>query len=126
MVLLGRQQKANFSRSSHRSELPLQHPREIQPPKHSVGAFVVDFMAILRTMTEIPDTYQDLTWNFVKMLPIRYSLIDIVCNAYQEKSPKSYKRKKCGVSSKIIVRSHKSKIPRGFKGFLKNGDKKQC
>ena len=26
-------------------ELPLQHPREIQPPKDSVGAFVVDFMA---------------------------------------------------------------------------------
>ena len=109
---------------TQKCELPLQHPREIQPPKHSVGVFVVDFMAIVRTMTEIPDTYEDLAWKLVKMPPIGYSLIDIVCNTYQEKSLKLYERKKRGVSSKIIVRSHKFKIPRGFKGFLKNGDKK--
>ena len=54
---------------TQKCELPLQHPREIQPPKDSVGAFVVDFMAIVRTMTEIPDTYEDLAWKLVKMLP---------------------------------------------------------
>ena len=103
-------------------ELPLQHPREIQPPKDSVGAFEVDFMAIVRTMTEIPDKYEDLAWKLVKMLPLRYSRIDVVCDTYQEKSCKSYETNKRSVSSKIIVRSYKSKIPREFKGFLKNGD----
>ena len=109
---------------TQKCELPLQHPREIQPPKDSVGAFVVDFMAIVRTITEIPDTYEDLAWKLVKMLPLGYSRIDIVCDTHQEKSLKSYERNKRGVSSKIIVRSHKSKIPRDFKGFLKNGDNK--
>ena len=75
-------------------------------------------------MTEIPDTYEDLAWKLVKMLPLGYSRIDIVCDTYQEKSLKSYERNKRGVSSKIIVQSHKSKIPRDFKGFLKNGDNK--
>ena len=88
---------------TQKCELPLQHPREIQPPKDSVGAFVVDFMAIVRTMTEIPDTYEDLAWKLVKMLPLGYSRIDIVCDMYQEKSLKSYERNKCGVSSKIIA-----------------------
>ena len=75
-------------------------------------------------MTEIPDTYEDLAWKLVKMLPLGYSRIDIVFDAYQEKSLKSYERNKRCVSSKIIVQSHKSKIPRDFKGFLKNGDDK--
>ena len=109
---------------TQKCELPLHHPRKIQPPKDSVRAFVVDFMAIVRTMTKIPDTCEDLAWKLVKMLPLGYSRIDIVCDTYQEKSLKLYERNKHGVSSKIIVRSHKSKIPRDFKGFLKNGDNK--
>ena len=110
---------------AQKCERPLQHHREIQPPKDSVGAFVVGFMAIVRTMAEIPDTYEDLAWKLVKMLPLGYSGTDIVFDTYQEKSLKSYERNKRGVSSKIIVRSHKSKIPRDFKGFLKNGDDKR-
>ena len=75
-------------------------------------------------MTEIPDTYEDLARKLVKMLPLGYSRIDIVFDTYQEKSLKSYEGNKRGVSGKIIVRSHKSKIPRDFKGFLKNEDDK--
>ena len=79
---------------TQKCELPLQHPREIQLPKDSVGAFVVDFMAIVRTMTEIPD---DLACKLVKMLPLGYSHIDIICDTCQEKSLKSYDRNKRGV-----------------------------
>ena len=82
---------------TQKCELPLQHPREIQLPKDSVGAFVVDFMAIVRTMTEISDTYEDLACKLVKMLPLGYSHIDIVCDTCQEKSLKSYDRNKRGV-----------------------------
>ena len=104
---------------AQKCELPLQHPREIQPPKDSVGTFVA--MAIVRTMTEIPDMYDDLAWKLVQMLPLGYTRIDIVWDTYQEKKLKSYERNKLGVSSKIIVRSHKSKIPRDLKRLLKNG-----
>ena len=75
-------------------------------------------------MTEIPETYEKLTWKFLRMLPLEYNHIDIVCDTYQECSLKPAKRNKHGCSSKMIIRSYKSKIPRDFKGFLKNGENK--
>ena len=95
-----------------------------QPPKDTVGAFIIDFMAVIRTMTEIPETYEKLTWKFLKMLPLGYNRIDIVCDTCQECSLKSAERNKRCCSSKMIIRSYKSKIPRDFKGFLKNGENK--
>ena len=56
---------------------PLQHPRESQPPKDTAGAFIIDFMPIIRTMTEIPETYEKLTWKFLRMLPLGYNRIDM-------------------------------------------------
>ena len=37
------------------------HPRESQPPRQLVSAVVIDMMACLRTVTQIPDTYEELT-----------------------------------------------------------------
>ena len=81
-------------------------------------------MAIIRAMTEIPETYEKLTWKFLKMLPLGYNLIDIVCDTYQECSLKSAERNKRCCSSKMIIRLYKAKIPRDFKGFLKNWENK--
>ena len=90
---------------TQKCELPLQHPREIQPPKDIVRAFVVDFMAIVRTMTEIPDTYEDLAWKLVKMLPLGYSRIDIVCDMYQ-KSHSSHMRETSAVFQVKLLFNH--------------------
>ena len=75
-------------------------------------------------MTEIPETYEELTWKFLRMLPLGYNRINIVCDTYQEHSLKSAERNKHGCSSKTIIRSYKSKIPQDFKGFLKSGENK--
>ena len=81
-------------------------------------------MAIIRTMTAILETYETLTWKYLRMLPLGYNRLDIVCDTYQECSLKPAERNKRGCSSKMIIRSYKSKIPRDFKGFLKNGENK--
>ena len=104
---------------------PVSHPRESQPPKEIVSAFIVDMMACLRGITQIPETYEDLTWKFLQQLPSGYSRVDIVADTYQEVSLKSAERNARGISSKVIIPSNKSKVPRNFNDFLKNDDNKQ-
>ena len=48
------------------------HPGESQPPRQVVSAVAIDMMACLRTMTQIPDTCEELTWEFLKLLPQGY------------------------------------------------------
>ena len=104
---------------------PVGHPIETLPDKRNVSAFLIDMMAVIRTLTEIPENYEDLTWKFMKALPRNYCRVDIVADMYQEMSIKSAERKKRGCSEKIIIQSAKSKIPRSFNEFLKNGENKR-
>ena len=76
-------------------------------------------------MTQIPDTYEELTWKFLKLLPQGYERIDIVADTYHEVSLKSAERSQRGKASKVNIRSAKSKIPRNFSDFLKNGENKE-
>ena len=76
-------------------------------------------------LTEIPENYEDLTWKFMKALPRNYCRVDIVADTYQEISIKSAERNKRGYSEKIFIQSAKSKIPRNFNEFLKNGENKR-
>ena len=100
-------------------------PRESQPPRRVVSAVVIDMIACLRTMTQIPDTYKELTWKFLKLLPQGYERIDIVADTFREVSLKSAERSQRGKASKVIIRSAKSNIPRNFSDFLKNGEDKE-
>ena len=104
---------------------PVLHPRQSQPAKQIVSAFIIDMMASLRGMTQIPETYENLTWKLLKLLPSGYNRVDIVADSYQEVSLKSAERKARGISSKVIIPSNKSKIPRNFSDFLKNDDSKR-
>ena len=101
------------------------HPRESHPPRQVVSAVVIDMIACLRTMTQIPDTYEELTWKFLKLLPQGYERIDIVADTYHEVSLKSAERSQRGKASKVNIRSAKSKIPRNFSDFLKNEENKE-
>ena len=60
----------------------------------------------------------------IKLLPSGYKLIHTVADTYQKNSIKSMERKDRGDSSKILVKSAKSKIPRDFASFLSNNDNK--
>ena len=79
----------------------------------------------MRTIKELPETYEDLTWKFVRSLPSGYQRIDIVSDTYQENSIKSGEREKRGSSEKIIIQSAASKAPRNFGDSLKNGENKR-
>ncbi len=114
-----------FEVISKKVKCPVSHPRESQPPKEIVWAFIVNMMACLRGITQIPETYEDLTWKFLQQLPSGYSRVDIGADTYQEVSLRSAERNARGISSKVIIPLNKSKVPRNFNDFLKNDDNKQ-
>ena len=62
-----------------------------------MSAFIVNLMKSLREMTQLPDTCDDLTWKFLKLLSSGYNRVDIVTDYYQEVSLKSAKRKEHGI-----------------------------
>ena len=92
-------------------------------PKQN-SAFLVDLMALIRTILPIPMTYAELVKILVDRLPKGYRRIDIIADTYREKSLKNNEKDCRGVSKKVIVCSALSKIPRNFSDFLKNGDNK--
>ena len=51
-----------------------------------------------------------------------YKRLNIVADTYQEFSIKNNERENRGKSSKVLVKSLRSKIPRDFQSFLLNGD----
>ena len=53
-------------------------------------------MAGIQQLTEIPETYEDLAWKFIKTLPVGYSRVDIAADTYQENSIKTAERNKRG------------------------------
>ena len=98
-------------------------PKEVgtRVPKDSVSAYLVDLMALIRTVPGLCDTYQELTFKLIDILPVWYKRIDIVASTYREGSLKDPERAKRGIANKLIVQSSSSKIPRNFSEFLKNG-----
>ena len=46
------------------SKSKIQHPPESVPHEAQVSTFIVDLMAGIRTVNELPDTYEELTLNF--------------------------------------------------------------
>ena len=77
-------------------------------------AYIVNFMALICTITKIPDTSEKLAWKVVSYIPKGYDRIDFVVDCYFENSIKASERLKHGISTKVIVKSSKSKIPRDF------------
>ena len=94
------------------------------PPKTSVIAYLVDLMALIRTQTRTPATYEELVLQLFMAMPPGYKRIDIVADTYRHASMKDPERSKRGRSEAIIVRSGKSNIPQNFTKFLQNGENK--
>ena len=88
------------------------------------STLIVDLMAALRSFSSIPETYEELFRNLLSTFPKTYHIVDIVADTYKSASIKGGEREKRGCSNKITVKSAKSKIPRNFKSFLKNGENK--
>ena len=66
-------------------------------PPHSfknTASFIVDLMVAIRCLTEIPETYDTLAWNLLKLLPKDYTRVDIVADSYFQTSLKQNERNK--------------------------------
>ena len=81
-------------------------------------------MAYIRTMVNLPDTYERLAWWFFSGTSKGFSRIDLVADSYFKNSIKDTERIKHGTSKKVIVRSMKSKLPSEFSQFLSCGENK--
>ena len=102
----------------------LSDPTVENPFMRRSTAYVLDMIATIRMMKSIPATYEDFTWQFLKMIPKNFKRVDIVADTYRDNSIKSGERLKRGCSSKVIIGSCKSKIPREFSKFMQNGENK--
>ena len=57
-------------------------------------AFIVDGMALLRTMSNLPDTFERLSQKFLSYIPKGYYRVDLVADCYSKSSMKYAKRSK--------------------------------
>ena len=102
----------------------LSDPTVENPFMRRSTAYVLDMIATIRMMKSIPATYEDFTWQFLKMIPKNFKRVDIVADTYRDNSIKSGERLKRGCSSKVIIGLCNSKIPREFSKFMQNGEMK--
>ena len=85
------------------------------------SAFVLDMIAQIRScITNLPDTYEEFILKFLQTIPKRFCRVDIVADCYRDNSIKSSERMKRGGSSKIIIGSVMSRLPRDTNKFLMN------
>ena len=91
------------------------------PPKDTITDYIIDIMALIRTLEDIPTTFEELVWKIVKTLPSGYRSMHITADTSQEISTKSSKREKRGSSSKIFIKSVGTMVPRKFHEFLQKG-----
>ena len=89
-----------------------------------VSDFVIDFIALVRTLTVTPKTFENFIWKAIKMLPVGCTTLHVVADSYREVSIKSAEKKKRGFTPQVYVKSVFSNVPREFQEFLKNSDNK--
>ena len=107
-------------------DVPLADPKADQSLKDvkKDSTFVVDLLAAIRTMTNLPETYEDFSWHFVGTLPKGFQRYDIVADTYRSNSIKGGERNERGSSQRVTIASTKSKLPRDFPTFMKNDENK--
>ena len=71
-------------------------------------------MALIQTMTKIPDTYEELAVHLLKMIPSGYRRVDIVADSYIKHSIKKAECAKRGKYQNVIIPSSKSKFQDHF------------
>ena len=84
-------------------------PENILPAKAHTIAYVVDLMALIRTFTSHPDTYEGFANKIFASIPKGYKRVDIVADSYLPMSIKTAERNKRGMAPKVIISSTQSK-----------------
>ena len=107
-------------------DVPLADPKadELLKDVKKDSTFVVDLLAAIRTMTNLPETYEDFSWHFVGTSPKVFQRYDIVADTYRSNSIKGGERNERRSSQRVTIASTKSKLPQDFSTFMKNGENK--
>ena len=74
-------------------------------------------MALLRSMVQTPENYEEITWKELSFFPKGFQRVDLVADTYKNVSIKAGERKIRGRIDKIIIKSTKSNVPKIFKLF---------
>ena len=93
----------------------------VLPQKNTITDYIIDLMSLIRTLKDIPTTFEKLIWKIVKTLPPGYRAMHIIADTYGETSITSSEREKRGSSSKSIIKSVSTMVPRTFYEFLQSG-----
>ena len=99
-------------------------PEEFYKSQEKPTAYLIDLMALIRTMAGLGSTYEELALKVLDRLPKSYDRIDIVVDTYRQNSLKNPERTRRGTTEKVLVQSAKSRLLRNFNDFLKNGENK--
>ena len=92
----------------------------VLPPKNTITDYIIDPMALIRTLKDIPRIFEELIWKIVITLPSGYRSMHIIADTYRETSIKSSEREKRDTSSKISIKSVSTMVPRKFHEFLQS------
>ena len=106
-------------------KLILQSTNDSTKIKEQNSVCIIDLMAAVRTVREIPDRFQDFVFKIIKSIPTGDKRVDIVADSYWPNSIKISERTKYGLSEKILIKSSKSKIPHAFSKFLSSSENKK-
>ena len=101
-------------------------PEEFYKSQEKPTAYLINLMALIRTMAGLGSTYEELALKVLDRLPKSYDRIDIVADTYRLTSLKNPECTRHGATEKVLVQSAKSRLPRNFNDFLKNGENKTC
>ena len=87
----------------------------------------VDIMALIRTMVQIPSTFEEVAVGMISYIPKGYARVDLVADCYFHGSVKDTERHSCGESDsrRILIKSICAKVlTSDFASFLSNGENK--
>ena len=59
------------------------NPREVVTESKHNSTCIVDLVAALRSVVQIPENYEELTWKLLSSFPKGFQRVDIVANNYR-------------------------------------------
>ena len=65
----------------------------LNPPKSKVSTYIFDFIALVRTIVEIPSTFEEFALKLLKSIPSGYPRVDFVADTYRSSSIKKLRKK---------------------------------
>ena len=84
----------------------------------SKNDLVLDLVTLIQVVTGIPDMFEDLSRKLISILTEVYLRVDLVPDCYFKNFIKAAERAKKNSVTKIIIKSPKSKDPRGLSNFF--------